>query len=67
MTPSMLHLEFAHATHSELLRRADRERLVHATRTGRGSGRLTPRVWWRLSGRIRSRQLPQVVRPLAAL
>ncbi|HEY8828202.1 MAG TPA: hypothetical protein VIM17_10650 [Jatrophihabitantaceae bacterium] len=67
MTTSMLNVRFVHASHSELLRQAEPERLVRAARAERQADRSTLRVWWRPSLRFRRRQLPQVIRPVAAL
>lgn len=67
MTTSMLNVRFVHASHSELLRQAEPERLVRAARAERQADRSTLRVWWRPSLRFRRRQLRQVIRPVAAL
>ncbi len=67
MTTSMLNVGFVHASHSELRRQAEHERRVRAARVERQDDRSTLHVWWRPSLRFRRRQLPQVVRPVAAL
>ena len=67
MTTSILNVRFVHATHSELLRQTEPERLLRAARAASDADRSTLRVWWRPSLRFRRRQLPQVFRPVAAL
>ena len=61
MTTSILNVRFVHASHSELPRQAEPER------PERQADRSTLHVWWRPSLRFRRRQLPQVIRPVAAL
>jgi hypothetical protein len=67
MTTSMLNVEFVRVSHSELRRQAEQDRRVRAARAERQADRSTLRVWWRPSLRFRRGQLPQVVRPVAAL